>query len=491
MFINLSFNHYSNMCISVNEIRMMNCIIHIYVLGNLFSQTYPSAYSTEGLNGIWTQHTTLQSTPYTTVFYVSEVNHTWDRTVDNCIDGWTLSGEKMFNSCRSESCQTINANKILPNVKKKPRFLWVDGYVVRSPVMEYYECLHLADLRNTVNALQFMKTLNHNGVEKCSLFCKQNEFLKDRDYILLQNDTCYCVRYTTLAQWNTQGKIQRVSTKSCDARCDGDKFDRCGGRKTLFSAYKLIGLPISDEIGGNCFFTVGTGRNSNRISCKERLSLKCEAVMTLDGSRMIDVKCVEIKMNWYDARKRCNMFKKYIQLFNNNCDNNQEIADKLWHNRFVKERIVWNADIPTDRYKTSGYSCLAMKLTEDSNYILTAQKCDKEYHSLCQKDVWDTVVIPKTNEQETEELKVSMFVGIAVALTVFLILLIVLVVCIRRHRFKVVVTEPAAISNSDDEYENVQENVNTDYHTLNLELVGETNDYSTLQPNVPDYIEIR
>ncbi|CAG2217602.1 unnamed protein product [Mytilus edulis] len=221
-----------------------------------------------------------------------------------------------------------------------------------------------------------MKTLNHNGVEKCSLFCKQNEF-KDRDYILLQNDTCYCVRYTTLAQMNKQGKTQQVSTKSCDTRCDGDKFDRCGGIKNLFSAYKLIGLPISDEIGGNCFFTVGTGRNRNRISCKERLLSKCEAVMASDGNRKIDVKCVEIKMNWYDARKTCNMFKKYIQLLNSKCDNNKEIADKLWHNRFVKERIVWNA----------------------------AQKCDKEYHSLCQKDVWDTVVIPKTNEQETEELK--------------------------------------------------------------------------------------
>ncbi|XP_071131071.1 uncharacterized protein [Mytilus edulis] len=468
MFINLSFNHYLNMCTSVNKIRLLNCVIHMYILGNLFSQTYPSAF-----------------------FNVSEFHHTWDRASDNCVDGWTLSGKRMFNSCRSDSCQTINANKMLPNIKMKHPFLWIDGYVVRSPVMEYYECLDLTDLQNTVDALQKMKTLNHNDVEKCSLFCKQDEYLQDRDYILLQNDTCYCVRYTTLAQMNTQVKTQQVSTKRCDTRCDGDKFDRCGGRKNRFSAYKLIGLPISDEIGGNCFFTVGTGRNRNRISCKERLSLKCEAVMTSDGNRKIDVKCVEIKMNWYDARKTCNMFKKYIQLLNSKCDNNKEIADKLWHNRFVKERIVWNADIPTDRFKTNGYSCLAIKLTEDSNYILTAQKCDKEYHSLCQKDVWDTVVIPKTNEQETEELKVSMFVGIAVALTVFLILLIVLVVCIRRHRFKVVVTEPPAISNSDDEYENVQENVNTDYHTLNLELVGETNDYSTLQPNVPDYIEIR
>ncbi|OPL32886.1 hypothetical protein AM593_04045, partial [Mytilus galloprovincialis] len=185
----------------------------------------------------------------------------------------------MFNSCRSETCQTINANYILPNSEMKPPFLWINGSVIRSPVMEHYECFNLTDLQNTVNALQFMKTLNHNGVEKCSLFCKQNEF-KDKDYILLQNDTCYCVRYTTLAQWNTQGKIQRVSTKSCDTRCDGDKFDRCGGRKILFSAYKLIGLPISDEIGGNCFFTVGIGRIKNRISCKERLAFKCEEVIT-------------------------------------------------------------------------------------------------------------------------------------------------------------------------------------------------------------------
>ncbi|VDI82260.1 Hypothetical predicted protein [Mytilus galloprovincialis] len=416
---------------------MMNCIIHIYVLGNLFSQTYPSAYSTEDLNGLWTQHTTLQSTPYTTVFYVSEVNHTWDRTVDNCIDGWTLSGEKMFNSCRSESCQTINANKILPNVKKKPRFLWVDGYVVRSPVMEYYECLHLTDLQNTVKALKNMKTLNHNGVEKCSLFCKQDQYLKDKDLILLQNDTCYCVRDATLRQWNYQDKALKVSTKSCDTRCDGDIFDRCGGRTNLFAAYKLIGLPISEEIGGNCFFNVGTSQHVNRISCKEGLSSKCEEVMTSDGNRNIDVKCVANKRNWYDTRKTCNIFKKYIQLLNNKCGDNIEIADKIWHNRFVKERIVWNTDIPIDRYHTNGYSCLAMKLTEDSNYILTAQKCDKKYHSLCQKDVWDTKVITTNNEQETGYSKgsmVSMYVGIAVALTVLLILVIALAVCIRRRK---------------------------------------------------------
>ncbi|VDI45447.1 Hypothetical predicted protein [Mytilus galloprovincialis] len=425
------------MCTSVNKTRLLNCVIHIYILGNLFSQTYPSAYSTEDLNGLWTQHSTLQSNPYTTVFNVSEVNHTWDRASDTCVDGWTLSGKRMFNSCRSDSCQPINANKMLPNIKKKHPFLWIDGYVVRSPVMEYYECLDLNDLQNTVDALQKMKTLNHNDVEKCSLFCKQDEYLKDRDYILLQNDSCFCVRYTTLAQWNTQGKTQKVSTKSCETRCDGDKFDRCGGRKNLFSAYKLIGLPISDEIGGNCFFTVGTGRNRNRISCKERLSFKCEAVTKSDGSRHIDVKCVEIKMNWYDARKTCHISEKYIQLINNNCDNNKKIVDKIWHNRFVKERIVWNADIPIDRYKTNEYSCLAMKLTEDSNYILTAQKCDKEYHSLCQKDVWDTNGITTNNEQETGDSKgsmVSMYVGIAVALTVLLILVIVLAVCIRRRK---------------------------------------------------------
>ncbi|CAG2214826.1 unnamed protein product [Mytilus edulis] len=235
--------------------------------------------STEDLNGLWTQHSTLQSNPYTTVFNVSEVNHTWDRASDTCVDGWTLSGKRMFNSCRSDSCQTINANKMLPNIKKKHPFLWIDGYVVRSPVMEYYECLDLTDLQSTVNAVQNMNTLNHNGVEKCSLFCKQDKYLKDRDYILLQNDTCYCVRYRTLAQWNTQGNIQKVSSKSCDTRCDGDKFDRCGGRKTCFQRIKLIGLPISDEIEETVFFTVSTSSNSNRnrISCKERLSFKCDS----------------------------------------------------------------------------------------------------------------------------------------------------------------------------------------------------------------------
>lgn len=80
----------------------------------------------------------LSFVTYLSVFNVSEVNHTWARDSGNCVYGWTLSGKKMFNSCRSDSCQTINANKLLPNVKKKPPFLWIDGYVVRSPVMEYY-----------------------------------------------------------------------------------------------------------------------------------------------------------------------------------------------------------------------------------------------------------------------------------------------------------------------------------------------------------------
>ncbi|CAC5410644.1 unnamed protein product [Mytilus coruscus] len=166
-----------------------------------------------------------------------------------------------------------------------------------------------------------------------------------------------------------------------------------------------------------------------------------------EGTRKIDVKCFQSKWNWYDARKTCNTSKKYIQLLNNKCDNNDKFADRLWHNRFVKERIVWNADIPTDRYKTNGYSCLAMKLTKDSKYILTAQKCDNKYPSLCQKDVWDTNGITTNNEQETGDSKVSMvsmYVGIAVTLTILLILVIVLAVCVIRRKRSMHKEVPAA-----------------------------------------------
>ncbi|XP_076072718.1 uncharacterized protein LOC143044544 [Mytilus galloprovincialis] len=212
-------------------------------------------------------------------------------------------------------------------------------------------------------------------------------------------------------------------------------------------------------------------------------------------------------LNWYYARQVCHQSGKYIQLLNNKCDNYEDFkADKLWHNTFIKERIIWNTSIVTDMNRNKGYSCIGMKLIEDSYYILTAQNCNNKYYSLCQKDVSDnfsrnteqttgdskgTNNVSINTKPTTKDSKVSMYVGIAVALTILPIAVIVLAVCIRRHRIKVVVTEPAAISNSDHEYENVQENVNTDYHTLNLELVGETNDYSTLQPNVPDYIEIR
>lgn len=67
-------------------------------------------------------------------------------------------------------------------------------------------------------------------------------------------------------------------------------------------------------------------------------------LLASDGGRTIDVKCFENKWNWYDARKTCDNFRKYIQLLNDRCEtNNDKFADKVWHNRFVKERIVWNA----------------------------------------------------------------------------------------------------------------------------------------------------
>ncbi|CAG2217600.1 unnamed protein product [Mytilus edulis] len=244
--------------------------------------------STEDLNGLWIQHTTVQSNPYTTVFNVSEVNHTWARDSGNCVYGWTLSGKRMFNSCRSDSCQTINANKLLPNVKKKPPFLWIDGYVVRSPVMEYYECLEIRNV-NIANALAIKKNLTHNGVEKCSLFCQQDGKLKNNDFILLQNETCYCLPANTYKKW--KGLIDEIhkSTEDCDIQCDDGKFDRCGGKTDLFSAYKLKKLPISAEIDGNCFYTPGSGKQVIGTKCKDTLKFKCEQVIktgqNIDGTQ--------------------------------------------------------------------------------------------------------------------------------------------------------------------------------------------------------------
>lgn len=57
----------------------------------------------------------------------------------------------------------------------------------------------------------------------------------------------------TKQQWNDIDKIKKVSTQSCDIRCDDDKLDRCGGKHDIFSVYKLIGLPISKCL---CFSNV-------------------------------------------------------------------------------------------------------------------------------------------------------------------------------------------------------------------------------------------
>ncbi|VDI43224.1 Hypothetical predicted protein, partial [Mytilus galloprovincialis] len=142
------------------------------------------------------------------------------------------------------------------------------------------------------------------------------------------------------------------------------------------------------EIDGNCFYTSGSSSQVLRTRCKERLKFKCQEVVHRDGSRNIKVKCYELMLNWYDARQTCERSGGHIQLFNNKCDKNENFtADTLWHNTFVKERIIWNTNTVTGIEKKNGYSCLALMLTRDSKYILIAANCDNEYHSLCQKDV--------------------------------------------------------------------------------------------------------
>ncbi|CAG2217595.1 unnamed protein product [Mytilus edulis] len=393
-------------------------------------------------------------------FNVSDTNNTWVKAGNNCDDGWKLSGKDLFKSCRSNSCNTTRANDVLRNVKMKPPFLWIDGFVVRSPIMEYYECISLTDVNSTANALEKTKKILKNGVGKCALFCIQDEYFKKNDgFILLQKDICYCLPFKTLKLW--EGQMQMVSTKSCEIRCDEDKIDRCGGKHNIFSAYKVKGLQMSEDIGGNCFSTSGTigSKDVQRTRCKEIFKIKCEEVKRTVGSRVIDVKCNELILNWYDARKLCNQSGKYIQLLNNKCGNIDEFeAVQLWHNRFIKERIDWNTDNVTDKDIKNGYKCLAMKLTPDSNYTLIASNCDNAYHSLCQKDVSGrnnddmppyttqpslprtaqstmyTDGIPKNKEQETVDLKVSMYVGIAVSLTTLLIVVVVLAVCILRRK---------------------------------------------------------
>lgn len=59
-------------------------------------------------------------------------------------------------------------------------FFWI--VLVVFPI----ECLNLTALQSTLNVLGKMKTLNHYDVEECSLFCKEDEYLKDKDFILLQ-----------------------------------------------------------------------------------------------------------------------------------------------------------------------------------------------------------------------------------------------------------------------------------------------------------------
>lgn len=51
-------------------------------------------------------------------------------------------------------------------------------------------------------------------------------------------------------------------------------------------------------------------------------------------------------LNWYDARQTCERSRGHIQLFNNKCDKNEMFTeDTLWHNTFIKERIIWNTSM--------------------------------------------------------------------------------------------------------------------------------------------------
>ncbi|VDI65515.1 Hypothetical predicted protein [Mytilus galloprovincialis] len=159
-----------------------------------------------------------------------------------CSSDNQVSGKDFFNSCQPDNCGKIDLKGHTINrsmVNDTTQIVWINAYVVRSPVMEYKGCYKVNVPTGTIDNLNHQQNDIDNDVLKCSRFCKSTGFAQRGYVILLQGYKCYCAK-KSLDKWTSYGQVNEVSTNVCSKHCPGDKIDRCGGSNLqIVAAYKF------------------------------------------------------------------------------------------------------------------------------------------------------------------------------------------------------------------------------------------------------------
>ncbi|CAC5394410.1 unnamed protein product [Mytilus coruscus] len=104
----------------------------------------------------------------------------------------------LFNSCQPQNCRKKDLKGLEINntkVEDTTQILWINAYVVRSQVMEYYGCYKVAVPSQTLHQLDQWQNDTDNNVLKCSRFCKSKGYALKGYVILLQ-----CVAKSTFIE---------------------------------------------------------------------------------------------------------------------------------------------------------------------------------------------------------------------------------------------------------------------------------------------------
>ncbi|XP_052069157.1 uncharacterized protein LOC127708343 isoform X1 [Mytilus californianus] len=300
---------------------------------------------------------------------VNDHTTTWKDAFGFCKD--QTYWHQIFNDCQPETCTAYAVvDKIINKLNLGRQQYWINGYILRSPVIVNKGCYSLK-----VEQKEYFYSRNFSFLENSVYECSRSCVNHNTEYIFLKGKECLCIPRSKFM--SALSIYTEENNDACSSSCRGHKEDKCGGVSSVYeevySAYEIVNKksPPGMKPGNTCAAVYSDPTNENcrfnYTRCSSSLPYICEGYNK--------TKCYNEPVSWYTARQNCQ--EKSLKLTSTNkkrCPKKQH-----WIGTYVAERFKWGNDfLPSDAL------CLTLVI-DGSDVRFDTEKCKSILYSLCYK----------------------------------------------------------------------------------------------------------
>lgn len=252
--------------------------------------------------------------------------------------------------------ESIKAGSYSPNTT-----VWLNGLVLRSPVMEFHGCYNI-EFENGSE-----KLVEKNHFINCSKTCEKDLKSTDGSYITLKGNSCYCFK--------PMDSMKYVS----NIKCSGSEYDNNNNtQRDLYNVYRFTDHKPNEIVGMNCFSKPKASQPTRSTNCSALLKFKCQgAVKYIADASPVYTECTKY-LTYEDAYNNCQQKNMYIKSESGKCGN-----EEIWSSAHAEETVLWDQDADFDFDENMHQCLLAEYSTIYKNYTLKAKSCTEKYQGIC------------------------------------------------------------------------------------------------------------